>query len=222
MKKRITLILTILLVVCFVASGCGASWDGIADDAVVAQVGDNSINYLLLKYYSAQQEIGQEIATKLLEEQGYKPEKAKKLSTQDYLNLLMQNAAVSQLAEGKEGAVTKEEALEVMKEELTQGGEVYDYLKEYNDQLKEKMNLNDAELLNVAAEDRYISLNAGVVLKEVVDGLKESVPQDRLTEEIAKKLQEMTSGIEMKQMVPKEGNYQSDFKELAEQAAILY
>ena len=46
--------------------------------------------------------------------------------------------------------------------------------------------------------------------------------QDKLGDEIAKKLVELTNGQEIKQLIPTEKTVKPDFKKLAKQAAILY
>ena len=84
------------------------------------------------------------------------------------------------------------------------------------------MGFNDDELLAVAAEDRYISLNADLVLADVAESLGDSVAQDKLGDEIAKKLAELTNGLEIKQLIPTEKTVKPDFKKLGGQAAILY
>ncbi|MEA5002999.1 MAG: hypothetical protein VB081_05820 [Christensenella sp.] len=218
MKKLVAAILLCLCVVVLFC-GCAVSWDSVKDDTAVARTGDMTIDYRLLKYYHAQQSISEEIAQQLFRDSDIQQQSTAELTMEDSLQQLMAQAAVAQCA-GADIAVDKETAEQEAREELGASG--YDYMQNYTEQLKAKMDLTDDELLQTAAEMAYIRSNCDAVLKDVVQKLPSGLKEQEKRDAIYTQIKELADKTDVAQLFPREKKASLDYGFLADQAMLLF
>lgn len=173
--KMAALVLALVLIVS-VFAGCGAvKWDDIKKKDVVATVNGTEITKQHVLYQNAQDEVSNQVSYELMSQLGAMDE-IEAASLEDSFMATLTRYVLGELAREAGYGITMEEAYEKAYNDLILSTKKtgYDYLGDYNEQVKDMLYFDDDLMLDYASQDIY---NTTPVNKYVL-GLMEEMQYD--------------------------------------------
>lgn len=176
--KMTALMLALVLMLC-VFAGCGSmKWDELKNKDVVATVNGKEITKQHINYEYAQQTVSNQISAELMSQLGGMDEEEVEMDEVFY-QVIAKNI-LGELAREKGFGITEEEAYERAYNDLILSSKKngYDYLSQYNDQIKEMLHFDDDMMVEYASQDLYNTTPVNNYLKSIMEELQYDYPDE--------------------------------------------
>ena len=175
-KMKMAALVLALVLILSVFAGCGAvKWDELKKKDVVATVNGLEITKQHVLYQNAQDEASNRVSAQLMSQLGVTAEEKDSAMNDSFVNTLTRYV-LGELAREAGYGITEEEAYEKAYNDLILSAKKngYDYLADYNQQIKDQLFFDDDLMLEYASQDIY---NTTPINKYIL-GLMEEMQYD--------------------------------------------
>lgn len=206
-KMKITALVLALVCLACVCAGCANDkWDDIKNKDVVATVNGAELTKQHVRYFNAENFVGSQVSANLMSQMGISD--AETEDADEDLEIAFEDALtysiVGELARANGFSITEDEAYEKAYQEyvLMEKKPGYDYIKEYNDSIKEMLFFDTDMLVDFGSQKMYNSVPAMDYIKSLLEEMQYDYPNDdnkntKLKAAVAERLKDEAKEVEV-------------------------
>ena len=204
-KMKMAALVLALVLILSVFAGCGAvKWDDMKKKDVVATVNGTEITKQHVLYQNAQDEIRNQISANLLSQLGASADEEDAGMNESFISTLTK-VILGELAREAGYGITEDEAYEKAYNDLILSTKKtgYDYLSDYNQQVKEALYFDDDLMLEYASQDIYHGTPINKYVLALMEEMQDEYPEEtdpkneQLMEAVVAKLTEDAKALDI-------------------------